>query len=43
MVSCRNAIPVKQEITEILSPNVPLYLSHTAPAGGQGTVASEEL
>lgn len=31
-----------QEITAILSANV-LYLSHTAPAGGQGTAASEEL
>lgn len=42
MVLYRNSIHVIEEITEILSANV-LYLSHTAPAGGQGTAASEEL
>lgn len=42
LVLYRNSIHVIEEITEILSANV-LYLSRTAPAGGQGTAASEEL
>lgn len=42
MVLYRNSTHVIEEITEILSANV-LYLSHTAPAWGQGTATSEEL
>lgn len=34
---------MKLEITKVLPPSVRLYLSHTAPAGGQGTAASAEM
>lgn len=42
MLSFRRTTAAQQEIT-VLALSVHLYLSHTAPGGGQGTAAIVEL